>query len=294
MDIKIKDLLIEKRPSLSNSSLKTYGSILKTLYYTAFDTDDFDASKFDNTKRILQVLKDVNPRTRKTYLSALFVITDKPEYRKVMIEDIDEYNGEENKQEKTENQKENWVDGEDIKLLHKSIEDDIKHIYKKKNITNTDLQNIQYYIILSLLGGIYIPPRRSKDFVDFKIKEIDPEKDNYMKGNRLYFNSYKTSSTYGLQVVDIPPELSKILKKWIKINPTEYLLFDSNRNKLSNVKLNQRLNKLFDKKAGVNQMRKTYMTEKYSETSKQLNEMAKDFKNMGSSTLQQKIYIKPS
>ena len=64
------------------------------------------------------------------------------------------------------------------------------------------------------------------------------------------------------------------------------------RNKLSNVKLNQRLNKLFGKKAGINQMRKTYMTDKYSETSKQLNEMAKDFKNMGSSTLQQKIYIK--
>ena len=292
MDIKIKELLKEKRPNLSASSLKTYASILKGLYYTAFDTEDFDASKFDNTKRILQVLKDVNPRTRKTYCSALFVISDKPEYKKVMISDIEEYNDEEGKQEKTEKQEDNWVEKDDIINLFKSLEDDNKHIYKKKNISNSDFQHLQNYIILALLGGIYIPPRRSKDFVDFKIKDINPEEDNYLKGDKIYYNSYKTAKTYGLQIVEIPKELSKILKRWIKLNPTEYLLFDSNQNKLSNVKLNQRLNKLFGKKAGINQMRKTYMTDKYSETSKQLNEMAKDFKNMGSSTLQQKIYIK--
>ena len=83
------------------------------------------------------------------------------------------------------------------------------------------------------------------------------------------------------------------MNKWIKINHTDYLLFDTNDNALSNVKLNQRLNKLFDhKKVGVNQLRHTYLSDKYQSSIDTNNEMANDLKNMGSSMIQEKIYIK--
>jgi hypothetical protein len=156
------------------------------------------------------------------------------------------YNKEIDLQTKSETQKENWVNGNDIGEIYSELKRDAEAIYKKKNPTSSDLQQIQNYIIMSLLGGVYIPPRRSKDFVDFKIKNIEKEKDNYMDKNKLVFNSYKTAKTYGQQVVDIPKELKSILTKWIKLNPTEHLLFDVNMNKLSSVKLNQRLNKIFD------------------------------------------------
>jgi hypothetical protein len=70
-------------------------------------------------------------------------------------------------------------------------------------------------------------------------------------------------------------------------------LFDTNQNPLTSVKLNQRLNKLFDgKKVGVNQLRKTYLTGKYEEHSKLQKELKEDMTEMGSSTAQEKTYIK--
>ena len=146
---------------------------------------------------------------------------------------------------------------------------------------------------MCLLGGVYIPPRRSKDYVDFKIKNIDKTKDNYLEKNKLVFNSYKTAKTYGQQVVDIPVQLKNILTKWIKINPTDYLLFDSNMNKLSSVKLNQRLNKIFgEKKVGVNQLRHTYLTDKYLHTIAQKDEIKETMGEMGSSSNMLDTYVK--
>ena len=114
-----------------------------------------------------------------------------------------------------------------------------------------------------------------------------------MTKDEFVFNSYKTAKTYGQQKVTIPKELKTIMNKWIKINHTDYLLFDTNDNALSNVKLNQRLNKLFDhKKVGVNQLRHTYLSDKYQSSIDTNNEMANDLKDMGSSMIQEKIYIK--
>ena len=172
------------------------------------------------------------------------------------------------------------------------MESNVNTLYKKKTLNNTDLQDIQNYIILCILSGKYIPPRRSKDYVDFKIKDIDKDKDNYIEKKNMVFNSYKTAKTYQRQELPIPPELMKILNKWIKINPTEYLLFDSNGKKLTNVKLTQRLNKIFGKKASVNQLRHTYLSDKYQDTIKLNKDMADDMKAMGSSRSQEAIYIK--
>jgi hypothetical protein len=290
----ITEYIRTKRPNLSKSSLKTYTSILKSLYKNIFEDDKFDMDKFSkNPDKVIHYLKIMlEPNQRKTSLSALVVITDNKDYRELMLDDIKKYNKEQNKQEKNETQKENWVENNEILDIHKKMLKDIKLLYKKDILTNSDLQTIQNFVIISLLGGIYIPPRRSKDYVDFKIKNIDKEKDNYLDKNKLIFNSYKTAKFYGRQELKIPLELSKILKHWIGINPTEYLLFDSSKNKLSNVKLNQRLNKIFGKKASVNQLRHTYLSDKYGDMIEQKNQMNKDFNDMGSSMLQEKVYIK--
>jgi len=164
---------------------------------------------------------------------------------------------------------------------------------KKQKYTLSDLQEIQNYIIIALLGGIFISPRRSKDFCDFKIRNIDVSKDNYMDKNKFIFNSYKTAKTYGKQDVDIPVKLKNIIAKWIKINPTEYLLFDANMNKLSAVKLNQRLNKIFDgKKVGVNQLRHTYLTDKFADSIKREKVIKDTMEDMGSSKEMLKTYVK--
>lgn len=291
--ITIKELIKQHRPKLSDSSITTYASLLHNLYNRVFGDIVLDINKFNDSKKILNSLKNESPRTRKTILSSLVIITDNKDYRDQMLDDIKDYNIEIDKQEKDDKQKESWVSGDDIESIYKELENNAKYLYNKKKLLLTDLQQIQFYIIISLLGGIYIPPRRSKDYVDFKISNIDKGKDNYFEKDKMFFNSYKTAKTYGLQAVDIPKPLIKILKKWISVNPTEYLFFDTKLNKLSNVKLNQRLNKLFDgKKVGVNQLRHTFLSDKYQDSIKTNKSLKKDMKLMGSSTLQFETYVK--
>jgi hypothetical protein len=289
----LKEFIKHKRPNLSKQSINTYASILKNLYIRVFGDENIDINDFSKSKDILNNLKTIPPNKRKTVLSALVIITDIPDYRNQMLKDIDTYTEDQHKQEKSEKQQDSWIEGNEIKMIYDKLAKEAKLLYKKESLTMSDLQTIQNYIILSLLGGIYIPPRRSKDYVDFKIHDIDKGHDNYLLKDNFIFNSYKTAKTYGRQIVNIPKELKTIITKWIKINPTNYLLFDSNKNRLSNVKLNQRLNKLFDhKKVGVNQLRHTFLSDKYQESIETNNKMANDLAKMGSSMIQEKIYIK--
>ena len=289
----LKDELKNKRPNLSNGSLITYNSILSSLYKTLHPNDDkIELDKFNDTSRILEHLKGLPPNRRKTILSALVVISDQKPYRDLMLEDIKNYNHEIMKQEKSPAQELSWVDTSDVKDLYEKLKNVGNLIYKKKDITMKDLQQIQEYIIIALLGGLFIPPRRSLDYCCFKIKNINNDKDNYLDKNQFVFNTYKTAKFYKQQRVDIPKDLKAILTKWIKINPTDYLLFDNNKNPLTSVKLNQRMNKIFGKKVGVNQMRHTYLTDKYGDTINKQKQMNADMTEMGSSGSQSKVYIK--
>jgi hypothetical protein len=283
----LKEFIGEKRPTLSKSSITTYNSILTNLYKKVFGDNDIDVKKFNDTDKILKHLNDTEPNKRKSVLSALVIITDNKVYREKMNGDIQTYNNEISKQEKSEAQEQNWVSQNEVREKYNQLENEAKLIYKKQHIKPSDLQQIQDYIIIALLGGVHIPVRRSKD-------NVDKEKDNYIddKWKELVFNSYKTAKTYGKQTLSIPPKLKAILKKWIIINPTDYLLFDKNYNPLTNVKLNQRFNKIFGKKASVNIMRHSILTEKFGEQMKKNKELEKTMSEMGSSSNMATTYIK--
>ena len=130
-----------------------------------------------------------------------------------------------------------------------------------------------------LYSGLYIPPRRAMDYIDFKIRgAIDRDNDNYLDKSHLVFNKYKTSKVYDTQKVKIPSSLKIILNKWIDRNPTDYLLFDNKKQPLNGTKLNQRINKIFDgKQVGVNGMRKSYLSNKYGHTIELEKTMKEDF-----------------
>lgn len=290
----IKELLKEKRPNLSDSSIKTYDSIIRNLYKKVFEKNEINLEDFNDTEKVLNYLREIPSNRRKTILASLTVLTDNENYRHQMNEDVNEYNNEISKQEMTETQRQNWITKDEVDELLNKLETESKVLYKKKDRTIKDLRTIQNYIILCLLSGKYISPRRSLDYTKFKIKgDIDREKDNYLNKNMLVFSSYKTAKTHGVQKIKIPTKLKNILLKWISINPTDYLLFDSNLNQMSSVKLNQTLNKLFGgRKISVNALRHTYLTDKYSEMSRKTKELEEDMTAMGSSTNVSQNYIK--
>jgi hypothetical protein len=105
-----------------------------------------------------------------------------------MLKDIESYTEDQHKQVKNDKQEDSWVDGDEIKTVYDKLAKEAKLLYRKdiilksqgEELSMTDLQDIQNYVILSLLGGIYIPPRRSKDYVDFKIHDIDIRQPKHM------------------------------------------------------------------------------------------------------------------
>jgi len=281
MDLRAE--LKKLRPTLSDGSLTTYCSILRSLHRKVFE-GDIEKKNFDETEKILNHLEDLPPNRRKTILSALVVISGQPEYRKEMLSDIKEYTTDAKKMEKTESQTANWVSKNDIMNLYNQHKQDAMACYKKTKMSMDDFQTIQNYIILCLLGGIFIAPRRSLDYTEFKIKNINKDNDNYLDKNDLVFNKYKTAKFYNEQRVNCPKELLSILKKWIKTSYNEYLLHDSNGGKLTSVKLNQRLNKIFGKACSVNILRHVYLTDKFGDEADRQKAMSNTAEAMGTSS----------
>jgi hypothetical protein len=285
----IKALFKEKRPNLSDSSINTYCSTLSNLHKKIFGSKDIDIHNFGKVDEILHYLKDTPINTRRTNLSALFVITEDKKYRDKMMDDIETIKHETSNQEQSNKQKENTITQEELNKIYEKLKKRASLLYKSKDLNVDDLMEIQDYIILSLF--ILIPPRRVMDYTEFKIKNINRETDNYMDKNTFVFNQYKTAKTYGTQKVEIPKELKTLITKWIKHNDTDYLLFNNQKNKLIGTTLTQRLNRIFGRNISVNAIRHSYLSDKYQSSIQQNKNISEDMTQMGSSISQQKTYI---
>lgn len=296
MTTNIKQVLKEKRPNLSDSSLTTYQSILKNLYKKIWkDEDEIDLDKFDNSEKVLHFLKDVEPSKRKTILSALVVLTGNEAYRKYMVSDIEKYTQLIKTQQKSPAQEANWVTMDEVRGKFKELENEAKLLYKKKNLTMSDFQQIQQMVILALLGGMFIPVRRSLDYTAMKKSgQINKKEDNWFDKKQFHYNAYKTKRAYGEQTLPIPPPLKKIIDKFASLMPhTDHLLVDSNSAPLTSVKLNQRLCKIFaPKKTSVNLLRHSYLQDKFGDEIEKSKQIADTMTSMGSSPAMLTTYVK--
>jgi hypothetical protein len=290
------DELKKKREHLSAGSLKTYNSLLKTVYRACFGNTKTPEIK--NFKKVDDIIKFLTPKSmssRKTYLASLVVMCpDVEEYKKMMNKDMIDYKHEQDKQEMNDKQIESNISSEEIRAIYEDLKKTADFLMKKKTLSISNLQSIQDFIIVALLGGIFIVPRRSLDYCELKFRNYKDD-DNYILKNKLIFHKFKTAKFHeDGQTLDIPKPLQQILKKWIDVIPSnvDNVLFNSNLQPLSNVTLNQRLNRIFKGAISVNQMRHTYLSERYGAMMKKEKEMETDMNNMGSSTKQAKIYVK--
>ena len=278
----LKDFIAKKK-DLSEGSVKTYFYSLRALHKAVFGDKPIELEDFDNEK-VYDYVKKHNP---KVTVAALYFITDNPLYNELMKHNIQKQLAETAKQVKTDKQEANWLETQEINDIYDKLAKQVPRLYKEG-----DLQEVQQYILLSLLGGKFIEPRRAKDYYDFKIKNIDKEKDNYLEKGVLHFNSFKTAKSHGHETIDVPKPLMTILRKWIKNNPTDYLLFDRNEKPLTAVTVNQRLNKIFGKQASINMLRHSYLQGKFGDDIEKVKDIKQTFKNMGSSIHMFENYLK--
>lgn len=291
----IKDELRKNRPNLSENTLKTYESNLRTLYRKIYGYDgEIDLEKFCDTEKFKTYLSKLDPSTRKGKYSALFVLTKLEEYQDLMMDDIETHNKTQSTREPSEKQTENAVTIDEINQKLDEMKSVVNGLFSSKN-----LPKLQDYLILCLYGGRYIPPRRSMDFTMFKLRNIDENRDNFLQlytqdkklCGRLVFNEFKTKKR-GQDVVEIPSELLSILRKWKRTHESDYLFFNSKQEGINSVIMNQRIEKIFGKKVGINGFRHAYMTTKYGHLIDDEKKMEKDFEAMGSSIAQKNVYIK--
>jgi integrase len=290
----IRDTIKENRPKLSESSIKTYISTLYNLHKNLNSSHSSNKSSvtlafFNDEKPILDYLDDKPPQSRKSILSALYILTNNPKYREQMIVDCKVVNDEYKNQKKDTKERDNWISIDEIKSKYDELFKKVKAIFSKSMIA--DYSTIMDYFLLAFLGGVSgLAPRRSLDYALLKINNYDKTKDNYYKAGKLYFNKYKTK--YGLQILEVPSELNGIIKKWLKINKGDYMLFSTNKNPLSSSQISRMLNKIFDgKKISVDMLRHIYLTDLYKNVPS-IRDMEKTAQDMSHSVETAMTYIK--
>jgi len=259
---------------------------------------------------ITKYLSTLDPKVRKTRLSALIVYTEKTKgtekavesFRSQMMADGKSSTTEAKEQKMTEKQEKNMMDWEEVMKMYNDLEEECIPLMKKASLDKHAFRKVQMYIILSCL--ILIPPRRSLDFTEFKLRDVDEKKDNFMlaetvgKGKKavtkysFVFNIYKTTKHYGTQTEEIPPKLVSIMKEWLRLNPHEYLIMNvSQTGKINQTQLTNWLNDFFGKAISTSMLRHIYLTHKYANIPA-ITEMEDTAAKMGHSMNEALLYIK--
>lgn len=295
MNQALKDYLAEKKPDASQSTLKTYTSILSTFAKKALGKDaTFEAAKeyLEDVDKVLENQNEDAPlSSRKTLMSALYAMTGDKQYHSVMMSLSSKHTSEIRKQEKNEKQEENWMSfSEVMEVVEKYRKDTARLFQSKEPLQGYDLMKAQQYLILALTTGVFIPPRRSLDWTDMNIRNAEPT-NNYIDKSKFHFVTYKTAKTYGEQTVEMPRKLRMLLTKWMRINPSDHLLVNMDYTRMQTSRLTRELNAIFGKNISTSLLRNIYVTEKFGHMPK-LTDMEDVAEKMAHDVSMQMKYIK--
>lgn len=301
----MEQIFKKNRPNLSLSTIRTYMNILKNTSKKIDKPLNTPKDVVDNIDTIIKAYEDVDYKTRKTKLAGIISFLDDKDdkskelekalvnLRRVMVRDIAEYDEYVDSQKKSDAEMENWIEWDKILEKYKVLEKEVNSLWK---LTKDEIQKPQYnrlklFVLLSCL--ILIPPRRSQDWCDFKIRNVREDIDNYMKGKRFFFNSYKTVKKYGKVDVPIDTKLYNIINKWKKINDSDWLITANNDNtkRVSPPQITNMLNNFFDKKISVNMLRHSFLTHMYKNVPA-INDMKDLAKQMSHDVSTAMTYVK--
>ncbi len=275
-------VLKKNKPSLTNSSIKTYLSVFRTIAKTIgedlMSVDDF----VKHQGKIMDYMNSLTYSMKKSRIAGILSLLGKKDenskevkdailfYTEKMIDAVNEYKKTEDDQELNERQKENFVSWDQIGEIWKKMNLLVEKLWRLNlSFKSADVKDIiLHFVVLSLY--YLIPPRRSRDMVLLKIRNFDTSeksKDNYYTklDNKwvFVFNDYKNASRLGRQVIVVPMNLRRIIDKWIKINESDYMIPGKNNKVAQPNKLNFMLKAIFNKDVGTSLLRHSFMSYHY-------------------------------
>jgi hypothetical protein len=302
---KVKEVIEKARPNLKPNTINQYIVQLNKIR-KEFDADDL---KFiTKIKEVEDKVSEKHFTSQRNLYNAIIVYLmaideDKDiikEYSDIRDKLNEKYEEEQQSGKISEKQGKNFVDISEIQKMIDEMDKEVKTYKKKESLTSKQKQLLKAYTLFNIL--IRIPTRNdqagmiliSKTMYN-KLKEEDKKKDNFLlmekTSMKFIYNVYKTAKKYAENIVDIPKDLEKILRMYIRLNKINSgeVLFPMTKNAQSQLLLKMS-QKYMGKRISSTMIRKIYLSSKYGDT---LKEMKKDAKMMGHDTATaQKVYVK--
>ena len=307
---------LEKR-DLTESSVLQYIKILINLHKKIYNHEQIKSLNFlKDLNKVEEAIEDnYKENTQKNIYnslsSILFPLKEKKGFKKVYEfynskgKELNTKVSDKNSSgEKTETQKDNWIEWSDVIKIRNDLHDEVDKIKLKKNITEKDYETLLKNLVISLYT--YLPPRRN-EYQSLLLtpteKELDENKNYYViDEHKIILNNYKTSKKYGKQEIEIPDDLKDAVRNYLQF----HTLYSSNKKKKKQFEipflvnrngeplvqvnsLTRILNKVFKKNIGASMLRHIYLSDKYGD---EIEEMKDDAESMGHSLNQQKDYVK--
>ena len=298
----------ERLPNIKASTLNSYTSVIKSILSYIYDRggvapETIDLTILKNPKLIQDYVDEYEKKngkvmpetTRRNIYSLLYrIFPDMDEFKNKFAEAVKDIQSRD-PQIKSEREEDNWLSKEEVEKVYQKEWNKVRPILKilksKTAMSAAILTELSNFILLAVSSGVFIPPRRSTDWTEMKIKNYSPI-DNYYNAGKFHFNNYKTAGVYGEQIVTVPRKLRDILKMYIEKNPYDYLLVNNFGGKLVESSLPPRLNKIFGgKKISTTMLRHIYLSDYHKDTPN-LEDMKKTAHDMGHSIAMGLEYVR--
>ena len=283
------EMIQKARPNLKPNSIKQYEAHLKKLQ-KIYDTDNYDF--LSSPSDVMDKLSDKHYTSIRNTLNAVIILLmalnhdDKynkliGDYQKERDKLNDKYLEDQQSGKISEKQKKNFAELSEIQSMINKMEKEIKEkeIKKKSSLKVKERELMMVYTIYNIL--IRIPTRNDMAGMELitktgynKLTEDQKKNTNYLvkEKSKMFFvlNEYKTSKKYGQKNIDIPKDLEKILRSYIKVmdkKPGDVLFTSSTGNPISRNSISQLLMKTsknyLDKSVSTTMMRKIVVSDKF-------------------------------
>tara|TARA_R110001592_G_scaffold18271_3_gene76072 strand:+ start:9744 stop:10703 length:960 start_codon:yes stop_codon:yes gene_type:complete len=290
----LKEQIKSSRPNIKDSTIKMYESNLNKLK-SMFDSDDFKFLKdFD---KVMDKLETRHFTTIRNYMNSILIYlmainSDKKQdtllkkYQDKRDELNQQYEDEQTSGKISEKQSKNFVPLKDVVDMINKMGNDLKG-FKKKELTAKDKMLLQIYIIFQI--HVRLPMRNDLAEMESitkraynKLSLENKKAKNYLvvEKNKMFMvlNKFKTSSKYEELRFDVPKDLEKLLRSYLKINGLGVLFKSSTGKALSRNQISQLLIKYskryIGKSISTTILRKIVLSDKFGELKKEQEKMA--------------------
>jgi len=275
----IRDKIRAKR-ELRENSLNTYINSLKIIKQKLDDSYDrtepiMDTKFLLDYDKVMEVIDNEKKiTTKKNRLTAVIVALTSDnqkadiigQYSDKLKELSDKYLSFLRTQQKTDTQKKNWINYEELVEIVNKLMRKVKDygLHKKDPATHRptskEFITLQRYLILRT----YLTFSLRNNFADMKIlkrteynkiPQKERDENNFLilaPSNRKYFyiNQFKNRKFIGEKILTVPPKLNKVINLWLRWNKSGYYLVKADRKTpFSPNSITKFLNSLFNKYA---------------------------------------------